>query len=106
MLNTLFARFWADDAGALIASEFLFLATTLVIGTVVGQSSLRSAVNTEFAEFGNSLLALNQSFIIFGQFGCGAIVEGSQAIDTPFVVFNPTTLAPAFPSAIDVIPCH
>jgi|SRR5581483_157396 len=106
MMQRLFARLWADDAGALIASEFLFLTTTLVIGTVVGQASVRNAVNAEFAEFGSTLTGLNQSFIVFGQVGCGAMVEGTQVIDTPLPVFQITNLAPSFPVCVDQLPCQ
>jgi len=99
-------RLWNDDAGALIASEFLFVATILVIGIIVGLSSVRVAVVAELAEFANAILALSQGYSLSGIIGCCAETDGSQAIDTPGLVIPPTCTPPAIPSLIDVIPCN
>ncbi len=106
-MKKVLAQLWNDDAGALIASEFLFVATILVIGTIVGLAEVRNAVNVELSEFANALLALSQGYTINGQIGCGAQTDGSQAIDTPSTV-TPVTSAGAnvIPSAIDVLPCQ
>ena len=105
-MRQLLAKLWTDDCGALIASEFLFVATILVIGTVVGLANVRDAVNTELSEFANALMALSQGYIISGQSGCGASTDGSMAIDTPGLVLDPINVPPAIPSVIDVIPCN
>src|SRR4051794_23029182 len=94
-MKQLFARLWKDDCGALIASEFLFVATILVIGTIVGLSAVRDAVNVELSEFANALLALSQGYTISGQTGCCAATDGSAAIDTPALVTPPTCTPPA-----------
>jgi Flp pilus assembly pilin Flp len=106
MMLNLFAKLWNDDQGALIATEFLFVATILIIGIVVGLSALRGAVNAELAELGNAILALNQGYSISGLTGCCASTEGSQAIDTYGTVSTPTCVPPADPSVIDVIACQ
>jgi hypothetical protein len=105
-MRKLAMQLWSDDGGALLSSEFLFLASTLVIGTAAGLSNVRSAVNVEMSEFANALMALNQGYIIQGQFGCGAITGGSQAIDTPGLVapVGQLPVAPAFPSLINEFP--
>ncbi|HEV3078867.1 MAG TPA: hypothetical protein VGY66_03785, partial [Gemmataceae bacterium] len=82
-MRKLLANCWKDDNGALIAMEFLFVATVLVIGIVVGLTAVRNAVNAELTELANAILALSQGFTISGQSGCGASVDGSAAIDTP-----------------------
>ena len=105
-MRQLLAKLWKDDCGALIASEFLFVATILVIGIVVGLANVRDAVNAELTEFGNALLALSQGYIISGVSGCSASVDGSQAIDTPALLTGPVHTAPLIPSVIDVIPCN
>ena len=97
-------QFWNDDCGALISSEYLFVATILVIGVVVGLTNLREAVNAELTELGNALLALSQGFTISGSSGTGGSVDGSQAIDTPSLLTPPTMTPPANPSVIDVMP--
>jgi hypothetical protein len=103
---TMLKKLWSDDTGALIAAEYLFVATILVIGIIVGLASVRDAVNSELAELANAYMALSQGYILSGQSGCCSATDGSQAIDTPALVPDPTCTVPAIPSAIDVIPCN
>jgi Flp pilus assembly pilin Flp len=98
----LMRKLWQDDCGALISSEFLFVATILVIGVIIGLTAVRSALNAELTELGNAFLALNQGFTISGQSGFGAQVEGSMAIDTPGLLTGPVLIPPSNPSVIDV----
>jgi hypothetical protein len=97
-MSKLLQKLWADDCGALIASEFLFVATILVLGLVAGLVSMRNAVNAELAELGNAVLALNQSYYFNGQLGCCGFTPGSAAFDvyTPVteIVCTPTVAAP------------
>ncbi|MFO0928825.1 MAG: hypothetical protein U0736_17695 [Gemmataceae bacterium] len=39
-------RWWHDDHGGVIATEYLFVVTILVIGVIVGLTNLRSAART------------------------------------------------------------
>jgi Flp pilus assembly pilin Flp len=105
-MSKLLQKLWKDDAGAIIAAEYLFVATILVIGIIVGLASVRDAVNSELAELANAYLALSQGYVISGQSGCCSITDGSQAIDTPGLVPDPLCVPPAIPSLIDVIPCN
>jgi hypothetical protein len=105
-MQRLMGKFWQDDCGALIATEFLFVATILVIGTVVGLSAVRDAVNVELSELANAILALSQGFTVSGQSGCCAETDGSQAIDSPSLVTPPICVAPSQPSDINIIPCQ
>src|SRR5690348_13486477 len=105
-MSNMMRKLWKDDCGALIAMEFLFVATILVIGIVVGLSAVRSAINDELTELANAILALSQGFTISGVSGCCAQVEGSQAIDTPSLITGPICTPPFAPSVIDVIPCQ
>jgi hypothetical protein len=59
------------------------VATILIIGLVLGLTSLRAAINAELTELANAILALSQGYTISGQQGCCARTDGSQAIDTP-----------------------
>ena len=95
-------QWWQDDRGALIAMEYLFVATILVIGLVVGLSNLRTAVNAELTELGNAILALSQGFTVNGSSGSNGSTDGSQSIDTPQTLTPPTSTPPANPSMIDV----
>jgi len=105
-VSKLMSKLWKDDCGALIAAEYLFIATILVIGIVVGLTSVRDAINTELAELANAYLALSQGYVISGQSGCSASSDGSQAIDTPALVTDPTNTPPFIPSVIDALPCN
>jgi Flp pilus assembly pilin Flp len=105
-MQHLLRNLWKDDAGALIASEFLFIATILVIGIVVGLTNVREAINAELTELGNAILALSQGYAFSGTSGGAGFVDGSQAIDTPALLPESTLTPPAFPSLIDVQPCN
>ena len=105
-MTKLLKNLWTDDAGAIIAAEYLFVATILVIGIIVGLASVRDAINTELAELANAYLALSQGYVLSGQSGCCSATDGSQAIDTPSLVAEPICTPPAIPSAIDNIPCN
>jgi Flp pilus assembly pilin Flp len=105
-MKHLLRKLWTDDAGAMLATEYLFIVTILVIGIVVGLTGLRDAMNVELTELGNAMLALSQGYTISGTSGSGGSTDGSQAIDTPSLLTPPTCTDPAFPSLIDVIPCQ
>src|SRR5277367_3535630 len=98
----LLRKLWRDDCGALISAEFLFVSTILVIGVIVGLTSVRAALNAELTELGNAFLALSQGFAISGQSGSFANTDGSQTIDTPGQLTGPNAVPPAIPSVIDV----
>jgi Flp pilus assembly pilin Flp len=97
-------QLWHDDRGALIATEYLFISTILVIGTIIGLTNLRDAINVELTETANALLALSQGFTISGTSGSAGSTSGSQAIDTPGQSGPMTLTPPAIPSVIDVTP--
>jgi hypothetical protein len=105
-MKQLLAKLWSDDCGALIAAEFLFISTILVIGIIVGLANVRAAINIELGELANAYLALSQGYTISGQSGCCAATDGSQAIDTPSTVPPILCTAPALPSVIDLLPCQ
>lgn len=101
-----FAKLWNDDQGALLAIEFLFVATILVIGIIVGLNGLRAAVNAELTELGNAILALSQGYSIQGVLGCCASTEGSEAVDAPATLTDPACNPLNVNSSdITVIPC-
>src|SRR5947209_17983521 len=95
-------RVWRDDEGAVIATEYLFVVTILVIGLVVGLANLRTAINAELTELGNAILALSQGYTVNGTSGPGGGSDGSQAIDTPSTLPGSNSVPPFAPSVIDV----
>lgn len=77
----MFAKLWKDEAGV-ISVEYLFLVTIVGLGLVVGFANLEGAINVEYTELSNAILALNQSYAVNTQSGCKAIKQGSLADDT------------------------
>jgi Flp pilus assembly pilin Flp len=96
-MRKLLAKHWKDDGGALIATEYLFVATVLVIGTVVGLTAVRNAVNAELTELANAILALSQGYVISGQSGCGAATDGTSVTDLPGTEPCPVNTTPSVP---------
>lgn len=60
-MNTL-RTFHADEAGFIISSELILVATITVLAMVVGLSEVRSAVVEELEDVGSAVGSLNQSY--------------------------------------------
>jgi hypothetical protein len=82
-MSKLMLKLWNDDQGALIATEWVFIATILVIGLVVGLKSVQKAVVNELVDVANAIGALSQSYSYGGTSGCCSSTNGSQFTDTP-----------------------
>ena len=76
----MFVKLWNDDAG-IVALEYLFLATVVGIALVVGFSSLATAINVEYTELANAILALNQSYSYEAASGCSGTHGGVNVTD-------------------------
>ena len=100
----LFLKLWKDDCGALIATEWVFVATILVLGIITGLVAVRSAVINELDDFANALLALNQSYSFSGQSNCQSSTAGSSFADLGPECIN-TARTPATPGGCDSDPC-
>jgi len=100
----LFLKLWKDDCGALIATEWVFVATILVLGIITGLVAVRQAVIDELLDFANAVLSLNQSFSFSGQSNCQSSTAGSQFIDSADSISQGSTIATAIGSDI-TSPC-
>ncbi len=78
----MFAKLWKDEDGA-VSVEYLFLLTIVGLGMVVGYSNLSNALNAEYTELGNAILALSQGYEIATKSGCASTTQGSLAVDAP-----------------------
>jgi len=73
---------WSDDKGALIATEWVFIVTILVIGLVVGLKSVQKAVVNELEEIAGAIGSVSQSYSFGGTSGCcGSFTNGSSYRD-------------------------
>ena len=92
----LMSRLWNDDEGAIIATEFVFLATILVVGILVGMVAVRDAVNNELVDVANAVGSANQSYSFSGTRSSCASTAGSAFVDRGRV--QSLTHTPATPS--------
>ena len=60
-MRNLLARLWGDDGGALIALEWVFVATILVLGTVTGLVAVRQTVLAELTDAADVILSPHRS---------------------------------------------
>jgi Flp pilus assembly pilin Flp len=80
-MRQMLLKLWNDDDGALIATEWLFIVTILVLGIIAGLVGVRNFLNSGLQEFANAVGSLNQSYSFCGVFGCCSSTSGSDAID-------------------------
>jgi hypothetical protein len=72
---------WKDDSGALIATEWVFVATILVLGSITGLVMVRQAVLAELQDMANAIMALDQSYSFSSQSNCESSTAGSAFFD-------------------------
>jgi len=80
-MRTVLFKLWKDDQGALIATEWVFVVTILVIGLVVGLKTVQQAVLNELEEVAGAIGAISQTYSYGGASGCCASVNGSLYTD-------------------------
>lgn len=90
----MFSKLWKDESG-IVALEYLLIATVVGLGIVVGLGNLEGALNAEYSELANAILALNQGYTVMNQSGCKAYKAGSRADDTAgSVSYGATNVGP------------
>lgn len=97
-MKNLLTNLWSDDSGAILATEWVFLVTILVIGLTAGFKTVQSAVLTELEEVAGAIGALSQSYSIGGVSGCCGTSSGSNFVDT-VNTFNISTCTGAIDEA-------
>jgi hypothetical protein len=81
-LSGLLKRLWQDDCGALLAVEWVLIATLLVLGLVPGLIAVRQGLLSELTETANATMALDQSYGFTGQrIGCSDAAVGGGTLD-------------------------
>jgi len=74
-------RLWADDSGAVVSAELVLIITILVLGMVVGLTSLRDQVTQELGDVAGAISTINQSFSFSGATGHHSSTAGSIFVD-------------------------
>jgi len=80
-LKNLAVALWNDDAGSVIATEYMILGSTLALGTVVGLDTVSDATNSELQEYGNSIRGISQGYSTPRVQTRAASKQGSAAVD-------------------------
>jgi len=62
----LLRQLWNDEAGFVVSSELVLVATLLVIGLIVGLTSLRNQVVQELADTGAAIGMISQGYQYYG----------------------------------------
>jgi Flp pilus assembly pilin Flp len=77
-----FRRLWSDEAGFIISTELVLVATILVIGMIVGLTELRNQVVEELVDVSQAIGSLSQtySYTSIGKSGV-AYTDGSYYND-------------------------
>ena len=74
-------RLWTDEAGFVVSTELVLVATILVIGMVVGLATVRDAVVQELADVAAAIGSVNQSYEYSTVTGHTSATAGSQFQD-------------------------
>ena len=74
---SLLNRLWNDEAGFIISSELVLIATVVVIGLLVGLTTLRDNIVNELADVADALSEISQSYSFSGITGHSSSTSGS-----------------------------
>jgi hypothetical protein len=90
-MRQLMLRLWKDDAGALIATEWVFVATILVLGSITGLVAVRQAILSELQDMAQAIMSLDQGYSFTGQSNCESSTAGSSFTDVFRPMYNGAT---------------
>ena len=99
----LLSRLWADEAGFVVSSELVLIATIAVIGMIAGLTTLRDQVVQEVGDVADAISSINQSYSFSGVTGHSSSTSGSIQIDLRDECDDVTNNAMSEPECIQVI---
>ncbi len=76
-MRSMFSKLWLDDSGFVVSTELVLAGTLLVLGVLVGQTTLRDAVIVELADTADAIQAANQTFSFTAVTGHSSSVSGT-----------------------------
>ena len=79
-MNTL-RLLWAEEMGVVLSAELILITTVLVIGMVVGLTTVRDQVVQELGDLAQAIANVNQSFSYSGVTGHHSSTAGSIFVD-------------------------
>lgn len=75
------AQLWNDEAGFIVSSELVLIATIVVIGLIAGLAGVRDSIVGELADVGAGIGEVEQSFSFGAITGHCSSTSGSIFID-------------------------
>ena len=90
MLYALLTQLWNDDAGSIVATEYLLLGSIVGLGSAAGLATVRDSVNDEYKEFGNSVREVRQSYAVPAKKSGNASAGGAAVTDANSPLATPT----------------
>jgi len=78
---SLLVRLWNDEVGFVVSAELVLIATILVIGMIVGLTTIRDQVVSELADIAAAFSDISQSFAYSGVTGHTSSTAGSNFND-------------------------
>lgn len=61
-MKNIVVRLWRDEAGFVVSTELVLIATIVVIGMITGLVTVRDAVVTELADVADAISEVDQSY--------------------------------------------
>jgi len=99
-MKNLLKRFLRDDAGFVISSELVLVATILVIGMIAGLNTVKDSVVQELGDLSASIGSVSQSYTYNGITGHSSATAGSQYIDQIDYCDEPSDTSDAEPACL------
>ena len=78
----LLSRLWADEAGFVVSSELVLIATVMVVGLLAGLTTVRDQVVQELADVADAVSEIDQSYSYSSITGHTSSTAGSFFVDT------------------------
>jgi len=78
---TMLSRFWQDEAGFVVSSELVLIATLVVLGLVAGLTEVRNGVVQELGDLASTFGSINQQYSYSGVTGHTSSTAGSFRVD-------------------------
>ena len=104
-MRQLMLKLWKDDCGALIATEWVFVATILVLGSITGLVMVRQAILAELQDMAQAIMALDQSYSFSSQSNCESSTAGSAYFDLTESIFEGSGIATQPGFDLGNLPC-
>lgn len=80
-MQNLMHRFLRDEAGFVVSTELILIATIVVIGLITGLTTVRDQVLTELADVADAVSEINQSYSFGGVTAHASSTAGSMYAD-------------------------